>query len=177
MWCSGILALYCGIACVEALALQCRWFKFCVERDTHYVCLEDRLPVLKLSHCWCCRLFSLFSYFDFTQLYFILGTILLPFFQYFWFLFSCIFKYFIIIVLLFITFLQALVHWCACESFFVLSVISSAGVSNWIVTDCLFVAGWRLFNHLLLSASESGAFHCSLFFSPFYITVVRINFI
>ena len=121
--------------------------------------------------------FRYFVIFDFTQLYFIFWTILLAFFQYFWFLYSCIFKNFIIIVLLFMTFLQALVHWCACESFFVLSVISLAWVSNWIVTDYLFVAGWRLFNHLLLSASESGAFHCSLFFSPFYITVVRINFI
>ena len=77
------------------------------------------------------------------------------------------FKYFIIIVLLFITFLQALVHWCAYESCFVVLVqallepISLAWVSGWTVTDYLFAAGWRLFKHLLLPATESGAVHCS----------------
>ena len=74
------------------------------------------------------------------------------------------FKYFIIIVLLFITFLQALVHWCAYESCFVVlvqaSTISLACVSAWTVTDYLFSAGWRLFRHLL-SATESGGVHCS----------------
>ena len=74
------------------------------------------------------------------------------------------FKYFIIIVLLFITFLQALVHWCAYESCFVVlvqaSTISLACVSAWTVTDYLFSAGWRLFKHLL-SANESGGVHCS----------------
>ena len=74
-------------------------------------------------------------------------------------------QYFIIIVLLFITFLQALVHWCADDSCFVVlgqaSTISLAWVSGWTVTDYLLAAGWRLFKHLLLSASGSRAVHCS----------------
>ena len=90
-------------------------------------------------------------------------------------------KYFIIIVLLFMTFLQALVHRCAYESCFVVlvqaSTISLHWVSGWTVTDYLFAAGWRLFKHLLLSATESGPVHCSLFISLFNFTVVRINFI
>ena len=107
------------------------------------------------------------------------------------------------------TFLQALVHWCAYASCFIVlvqtSTISLAWVSGWTVTDYLFAAGWRLFKHLLLSATESGAVHCSLFtihcsvftvhcsvftvqcslfsvhcsvfISLFNFTVVRINFI
>ena len=63
------------------------------------------------------------------------------------------FKYFIIIVRLFINFLQALVHWCAYESCFVVlvqaSTISLAWVSDWTMMDYLFAAGWRLFKHLL----------------------------
>ena len=89
------------------------------------------------------------------------------------------FKYFIIIVCLFLTFLQALVRWSSHESCFVVSVqastISLAWVSAWNVADYLFAAGWPLFKHLLLSASESGAFHCS--FHYFHFTVVRITFI
>ena len=85
------------------------------------------------------------------------------------------------IVLLFITFLQALVHWCAHESCFVVLVqaptISLAWVSGWTVTAYLFAVGWLLFKHLLLSSTESGAVHCSLFISLFNFTVVRINLI
>ena len=77
----------------------------------------------------------------------------------------CMFKYFIIIVLLFISFLQALVHLCSYISCFVVSIqastISLAHVSDWTMTDYLFAAGWCLFKHPLLSATESGAFHCS----------------
>ena len=78
------------------------------------------------------------------------------------------FEYFIIIVLFFITFLQALVHWCAYEACFPVfvvlvqvSTISLAFLSGWTVTDYLFAAGWRVFKHLLLSATESGAVHYS----------------
>ena len=38
--------------------------------------------------------------------------------------------------------------------------LSASLVSDWKMTDYLFAAGWRLFNHLLLSASEFGAVHC-----------------
>ena len=93
------------------------------------------------------------------------------------------FKYFIIIVLLFISFLQALVHWCAYESCFVVlvqaSTISLAWVSGWTVTDYLFAAGWLLFKHLLLSATESGAVHCSLHYFIsllFQLTLYKFTF-
>ena len=88
------------------------------------------------------------------------------------------FRYFNIIVHLFIVFLQALVYWYAYESCFVASVqastISLAWVSDWTMMDYLFAAGWQLFKHLLLSACESGTVHCSFhyFISTLYLNLV-----
>ena len=79
------------------------------------------------------------------------------------------FKYFIII---------ALVHWCAYESCFVVLVqasISLARVSGWTVTDYLFAAGWRLFKHQLLSASESGVVHCSFHYLISLLFEIALN--
>ena len=128
----------------------------------------------------------LLSLFSFRYLIFrIFYQILFDFLNNFIFVFSVflIFKelyvqYLIIIVCLFITFLQALAHWYAYESCFVGSSIYyqlSLGVDQ-TVTNYLFAAGWRLFKHLLLlSASESGAVYCTLHYFDF--TVVQINFI
>ena len=78
------------------------------------------------------------------------------------------FEYVIIIVSLFVAFLQALVHWSgptvhSYESCYVVSVVNLACVSDWTVTDYLFAAGRRLFKHLLLSTSVyfTILFHCS----------------
>ena len=98
-------------------------------------------------------------YFSWLRLRFILADfILADYFRWFiladfrlfyfiWLRYSCMFKHFIIIVHLFITFLQALVHWFAYESCFVGSVISKAWVSGSTMTDHLFVAGRRIFKH------------------------------
>ena len=87
------------------------------------------------------------------------------FFSVFLILIQLLLKYFISTVLFCITFLQVLVHWCAYDSRFVVliqaSTISLAWVSGWTMTDYLFSAGWRLFKHLLSSATESEAVHCS----------------
>ena len=63
------------------------------------------------------------------------------------YVYSCMFKYFNIIVHLFITFPQALVHRCA---YFAAYVFSSAWVSDRTVTDYMFGAGRCLFKLLLL---------------------------
>ena len=110
------------------LTLQSLRFKFWVACATHCVCLGDSLPVLRQS--WLLLLLFVFVFSLFTifcQILFdFIFTILLSFFiQYFRFWYSCTFKYFIIIVCLFITFLQALVHWCAYESCFLVLVQAS----------------------------------------------------
>ena len=156
-----------------ALTLKSRRSKFGVACATHYACLGDSLSVLRQCHCCCCccsvfviSLFAIFyqSLFVFLHYFIFVLSVFLILIQ----LYSEI-KYFIIIVCLFITFLQALVHWYVYES-------CLPSKQDSYTYEFLFAAGWRVFKHLLLlSSSESGAVHYTLHYFDF--TVVGINFI
>ena len=165
---------------VAALTLQSRRSKFGVACVTHYACLGDSRSVLSRCHCCycCCSVFVI-------SLFTILYQILFDFLNNFIFVFS-VFLIFIVVCSIFYDycvfvhyFSTALVNWYAYESCFVGSSMYyqlSLGV-DYTVTDHLFAVGCRLFKHLLLlSASESGAVHCTSL-RCFDFTGVRINFI
>ena len=157
------------------MTLQSRHFKFCVACAIHYVCLGYSLPVLRQYHCCFC-LFSLFHYLRF------LSDFICFFRQFFFWLNNFIFVFSLVLILIQLH-VQIFYYYCTFVHYFPTSTsalvriwilfccigssitISLAWVSGWTVTDYLFAAGWRLFKHLLSSATESGALHCSLQFT------------
>ena len=139
------------------LTLQARDLITLIEcRMCHTLCLlGDSLSVLRQClcqwqcHCCCCRCCSVFVISLFTIFYHILFNFLDNFifvFSVFLIFIQLDVQYFIIIVCLFITFLQALVHWHAYEScwtFVQASTITSlarVSIRPWRIT-CLRLVG------------------------------------